>query len=711
MIIRPTQGGSDVTIKVNGREPQGGPISGRLFGNFLEHLGFSTQGGILAQALNNPTMTMDENMPVRVRTNMVRNGAILEQAARMGEGRARGAFGEMGFHRGGSGFSVAVMDDMRDLGIPFPWKAEPVIYAKGGQKGRVGNSVSLAPHDCEVALTQGVFLSQHRVLTYEGYVWVRKGLQLADDGRAADNANIGLAVRLARRTGEILAVRELGYPACDWTKLSFSLTLPEGVLAKGEPVDFQIVASGRGELFVDRACLFPADHVRGFDPEFLELTRKYAPPILRGPGGNFVSGYHFWHGIGDPDYRQTFKNPAWHGIETNFFGPDEFMSLCELIGSEPHVVINLGDGIPEEAAAWVEYMNGAASTAWGAKRAANGHPEPYGVRVWELGNEVYGEWQVGNCGDAEYARRYRETAKAMLAADPSIELIANGSEFDFYENCLNWNRTLMKEGGDTLDCISLHALPGNQEYGEVKTLGELWMILQAQPARWEKIDLPNLLDSSKELCPDRDISVAITEWGILGDGPLSPGVVNSGDSIYGACFYNMCMRLKEHIKVTNATALYHGGCLVKFGVNCYVDPQMEVIRRYTEFAGGTLYPVEYAGPVYGFKRGLRVVPPTSDIPAMDAACVKTVDGRVVVALVNRHHDERYLAEIIMDGFGSPAGAPKLVSCEMQQGTGMDDKNTPFAPDNVAFKPHGATACENSFKTEAPPRSVIFMTFG
>ena len=379
MVIHPSDK-DEVSFTIKSGKPRDGAISGRLFGNFLEHLGFATQGGILAQALSNPTLTFDDNIPEAVRIEMVRNGQVLERISRMDESRARKAYGQWTPRRGGTGFSVAVMDDMKSMGIPFPWKAEPVTYAKGRQKGRVGHSVLLTPRDCEVILSQGVFLSQHRVLSYEGHIW------------ASSDQDIELSVRIARRGGEALDEVKLSSPTGRWTKQEFTLTLPQDALKFGEPVDFQIVAGGYGELYVDRVCLTPADHVRGFDPEMLELTKKYAPPVLRAPGGNFVSGYHFWHGIGDIDYRQTFKNPAWNGIETNFFGPDEFMSLCELIGSEPHIVVNLGDGIPEEAAAWVEYMNGPATSVWGAKRAANGHPEPYNVRLWEVGNEIYGEW-------------------------------------------------------------------------------------------------------------------------------------------------------------------------------------------------------------------------------------------------------------------------------------------------------------------------------
>ena len=306
----------------------------------------------------------------------------------------------------------------------------------------------------------------------------------------------------------------------------------------------------------------------------------------------------------------------------------------------------------------------------------------------------------------ENARRYRETSKAMLAVDPGIELIANGTEFDFYDIGMRWNRTLMEEGGDSLSCIALHALPSNKNYYPAGSIEDNWYALQSQPSRWERIDLPEMIDASKEICQGKRITFAITEWGILGDAPLNPSVANSGDSVYGASFYNMCLRMKEYIKESNATALYHGGCVVKVGPYYYVDPQMDVIKRYTEFTGGVLYPVEYTGPLYQVKKGIRTVPATPDIAVMDAVCVKTVDSKAVISLVNRHAHAEYPVTIKLDG---AIPDMSIESCECQQGEGMSDVNTPLQKDKVAFRDIPADKKGDIISLTAPPRSVIFIS--
>jgi len=685
-----------VCFTVKGAAPQEGEIPGYLFGNFLEHLGFATQGGILAQILNNPAMMTEDNLDPAIRKALVRNGRVLEQIARLGETKAKKIYGEWLPQARASGFSKAVLDDFSNDGLPFPWKAEPMLYASGGVKGRVGNAVRLEPCDCEVTLSQGVFLPQHRVLDYNGYIWI-----------SAD-APMSISVRLTKRDGTILSEFPLPCHINKWEKLEFALSLSDDALKKGEPVDFQIAAAGDGNLYIDRACLFPSDHVEGFDPEFLERTKYFAPPILRGPGGNFVSGYHFIHGIGDADRRLTMKNPAWPGIETNMFGTLEFVRLCRLIGSEPHITVNLGDGSPEEAAAWVEYINGGQDTYWGTKRMLHGYPDPLGVTVWELGNELYGEWQIGNSGDEEYALRYKEAAKAMLSVDPSIKLIANGTEFDFYNNGLHWNKTLLEECGDNLSCIALHALPGNAQYpNHFRTADEMWLALQAQPYRWENVDLPALFDCADAIRPGKNIQAAITEWGILGREAFLPSVNNSGDSVFAAGFYNACIRMKERIFETNATALYHGGCLNKVGVFFYEDPQMEVIRRYTGLSGGTVYPATYAGPVYNVEQGCAAVPPTRDVPVLDMVFVRRADGRYIIALVNRDPSGEYAARIVLEDL---AGL-RIIACEIQQGKGMDDINTPLCPDRLAFRDHSARLDANVLSLCVPPRGVIFITLG
>ena len=168
----------------------------------------------------------------------------------------------------------------------------------------------------------------------------------------------------------------------------------------------------------------PADNVEGFRPDVLGLLRRLNSPIYRWPGGNFVSGYDWRDGLGDPDKRPPRKNPAWQGVEHNDVGVQEFMRFCELIGTEPYVTVNSGQGNETLAADEVEYFNGAGRSPMGKLRARNGHPAPWGVRFWSIGNEMYGDWQLGSMPLQDYRKQHNRFAQAMRAKDPAIKLVA-----------------------------------------------------------------------------------------------------------------------------------------------------------------------------------------------------------------------------------------------------------------------------------------------
>ena len=165
-----------------------------------------------------------------------------------------------------------------------------------------------------------------------------------------------------------------------------------------------LMATGEGSLYLDQATLFPADCVDGvYNPETLDNIRKFGPTAIRWPGGNFTSGYHWKDGIGEIDRRPTRPNRAWGGSEPNHVGTDEWLRFCERAGLEPVMGVGFGEITAEEAADWVEYCNGPITTKMGALRAANGHAEPYKVRYWGVGNEVYGSYQIGHTDAATYA--------------------------------------------------------------------------------------------------------------------------------------------------------------------------------------------------------------------------------------------------------------------------------------------------------------------
>jgi alpha-N-arabinofuranosidase len=203
----------------------------------------------------------------------------------------------------------------------------------------------------------------------------------------------------------------------------------------------------------------PLADAQGFRTDVLGLLREFRMGVLRWPGGNFVSNYHWADGIGPKDERPRRPELAWGAEESNRFGTDEFMAYCRQLGTQPYVCLNMGTGTLDEALAWVEYCNGAGDTAWVQRRRDNGHAEPYGVRYWGLGNEMYGDWQVGAVSAEEYVRTATRWARAIRMLDPKAKLVSCGMN-----GWNDWDRVVIDGLAPLVDYHSLHIYTGSDDY-------------------------------------------------------------------------------------------------------------------------------------------------------------------------------------------------------------------------------------------------------
>jgi alpha-N-arabinofuranosidase len=193
----------------------------------------------------------------------------------------------------------------------------------------------------------------------------------------------------------------------------------------------------------------------GFRTDVLAATAELAPTIARYPGGNFASGYHWRDGVGPPGRRPRRWDRAWRTVETNQFGTDEFIRWCRQLRAEPYLCVNLGDGDATEAADWVEYCNATCDTSLTRLRQDNGSPGPHNVRYWGLGNELYGDWQIGAKEAGAYADAARDAARSMRRVDPDIKLVAVGCN-----EKPDWNLTVLRKLWDTVDYLALHLYVG-----------------------------------------------------------------------------------------------------------------------------------------------------------------------------------------------------------------------------------------------------------
>jgi len=264
----------------------------------------------------------------------------------------------------------------------------------------------------------------------------------------------------------------------------------------------EIVGLGKGSevlgFSIGTVSLMPADNVNGMRADTLKLLKELNSPVYRWPGGNFVSGYDWKDGIGERDKRPPRKNPAWKGIEHNDFGLDEFIIFCREVGAEPMIAVNSGLGDDRSAAEEVEYANGPPDTPMGKWRAANGHRQPYNVKWWCIGNEMYGGWQLGHMPLNQYVRKHNLFAEVIRKVDPSIKLIAVGAVG-------SWSESMMKNCAEHMDLISEHFYRGAKE-------SVVEHVRQAPNAVRGIVTAHRDYRKKFESLKGKDIRIAIDEW-------------------------------------------------------------------------------------------------------------------------------------------------------------------------------------------------------
>lgn len=292
--------------------------------------------------------------------------------------------------------------------------------------------------------------------SYSGSIWAR--------GSAA----CSMVVRLL--DGEtVLGEDILPAPASNWVEYPFSIT----PASTAGDATLQVGVVGSGTVYLDQISMMGQDSIDtgGYRPDLLQAVEDLRPPIIRWPGGCFAEFYRWKDGIGPQYQRVKYPIEIWDDQDVSSYGTDEFIAMCRIVGAEPLIVINIGshDSIDkrpeyiEDALDWIEYCNGPADSPWGSVRAANGHPEPYNVKYWEIDNET---WFMGA---GAYCQAVQDFAPVMAAKDPNIKIAACGSA-GFNQG---WNQTVIDECADIIDYISIHHYenPNSYQYGPINFEG------------------------------------------------------------------------------------------------------------------------------------------------------------------------------------------------------------------------------------------------
>jgi alpha-N-arabinofuranosidase len=409
---------------------------------------------------------------------------------------------------------------------------------------------------------------------YRGYLWART---TDYDGR------ITVALESDVNLGEIYAAADMNITRGDWRKYEFTLkTRRSDPLAR-----FAILFPGKGTVWIDQVSLMPGDAAPGgVRRDVFEKIRLLNPAFIRWPGGNVAQDYRWLWGVGPRDERMTWTNLSWKNEpEPSDFGTDEFVAFARAAGAEPSITVNVeGRGATvEEAAAWVEYCNGPATSKYGALRAANGHPAPFAVKFWEVGNEIWGDWVRGHSDAETYARNYNRYAQAMRAVDPTIKLIAVG------DNNMNWNRTLLRAAGANIDYLAIHHYYGRREAGNDLPK------LTARPLYFERFyrEVGQLL---RELGLEGRVKLAINEWGL--DLPTERQYSIEA-ALYGARLMNVFERSGELVEMSAVSDLVNGwpGGIIQAGRhNVFVTPIYLVNQLYNTHRGEVRLASEVVSP-------------------------------------------------------------------------------------------------------------------
>jgi alpha-L-arabinofuranosidase len=371
----------------------------------------------------------------------------------------------------------------------------PVIGASPWQIMGAADSVAMVTEDSfvgahtpRIAVGSGIRQSDLGLVQgqkYTGYIWIKI------DG---DMAIVDVGLRWGDGPMNVDQHQTRGNGTNRYQKFSFNFTAGadtnEGML--------EIAVTSGAPCFIGTVSLMPADNVHGMRSDVLELLQELDSPIYRWPGGNFVSGYDWQDGIGDRDRRPPRTNPAWTGIEHNDFGLDEFMLFCATINTEPLIVVNTGLGKVDMALTELQYANGAADTPMGMLRAQNGHDQPYHVKWWGIGNEMYGDWQLGHMSLQDYMNKHNKFVDAMRAADGSIKVVGVGAVG-------KWSEGMMSQCADHMDAISEHFYC-QQRSGISAHINQMRDQVRAkvEAHRRYRAEIPAL--------QGKDIRIALDEW-------------------------------------------------------------------------------------------------------------------------------------------------------------------------------------------------------
>lgn len=468
----------------------------------------------------------------------------------------------------------------------------------------------------------------------------------------------------------------------------------------------------------------PLADENGFRKDVIDEVRQLQVPIMRYPGGNFVSGYNWLDGVGPKQDRPTVLERAWNSLETNQFGTNEFLEWCKLVETEPLLACNLGAGTAEMAVAYVEYCNVDKGTKWAELRREHGYEQAHNIRSWCLGNEMDGPWQIGHMPAREYGRKARDAARQMRVIDRELELIACGSSNTIMPHYLEWDREVLEECYDQVDAISLHNYYGNTESltgGE--TSRYLAMNLDMERQIQEIIAVCDYVQGLQK--SPKQLFLSFDEWNVWyrargglfanGQRQFAPKLLeepyNLEDALLVGGFVNSLLRQSERVKV---------GCLAQI-INV-IAPLMTnndgVLRHSIYYpyawalkhAHGKVVELLVESETYPIEAGnLRDDFARDDqVPYLDVAATVDTEGKqAAVFVLNRDLDK---ARQLQLDWREPTPT-KLLAAHTLTGNDLKATNTFENPKLVQPQDLAVGEVGSSMTIEVPKASYSVISFG
>ena len=488
-------------------------------------------------------------------------------------------------------WETGVKDDHLDFGIIRPWKgfnpsAKHVMYAHS-------NSEYIVKGDEQINRFGSGKQSQQ--ITIRENSEINRGIKQSININFVDQEH-RFSIML-KGTGQkvYIQIGELNFvikSRTKWFEFKKNIKFTDSKTTKNLSISIN-----SDEIFIANCSLMPKSTIYGFRKDITKLIKEWVPNYLRWPGGNYLSGYNWIHGIGDKNYRLPFYDFAWYEWENNDVGTDEFMQWCEYIGSEPMITINTGNGTPAEGAAWIEYLTGSVKTKYGKLRKKNGRIQPYNLKTIFIGNEMFGGWQIGHTDAKTYALKYDKFVKAIKKVNPNLRYIAVGACMDHFGH---WNEIILKNIKERIDELSIHYYSIRTEKDKIHPhYTSRYIPTVAASTEVESMLDKTIIEIKKNT--KKPITIAFDEWNtyVEAEHPNYIENYNIADALYAGSLLNACINRGDMI--TN-TGIYH---LINVMGNYRIDgqkiwktPTTLILELFTKYHKGKILKTSVNSPTF-----------------------------------------------------------------------------------------------------------------